>query len=224
MPGATLEPFLYFHVMEVKQFVFNHFQVNCFVLWDKNTHGCMIVDPGCETPYEAESLYQFIEKNQLKVERILLTHPHIDHVCGLPEVCNHYQLPVSMHAEGEKTLLQAELYGSVMAFRVNDIDKVQISSISDGEMLGNVECRYVPGHCPGSMAFVLHEDKMVLTGDALFRGSIGRTDLPGGNYDILMNSIRTKLMTLPGEYEILPGHGDVSSIGEEEMYNGFLNA
>ena len=91
-------------------------------------------------------------------------------------------------------------------------------------MLGQekIECREVPGHCPGSMAYVLPGAQMVLTGDALFRGSIGRTDLPGGNYQLLIDKIRTQLLTLPDDYEVLPGHGDISTIGEEQRYNGFL--
>lgn len=209
--------------MKVKQFVFNHFQVNCFVIWDEVTLHCDIVDPGCEETSEEEALYRFIENNNLTVDHILLTHAHIDHICGLPEVCGHFQLPVTLHHDGVKLLGQAELYGSVMSFRVNNMKDLPTVDINDKDMIGKIECRYVPGHCPGSMAFVLHDEKLVITGDALFRGSIGRTDLPGGSYDQLISSIRSQLLTLPGEYEVLPGHGDITSIGEESMYNGFLN-
>lgn len=208
--------------MKVKQFVFNHFQVNCYLLWDEDTKECTIVDPGAEELAEDQELADFIAKQGLKPVRILLTHPHIDHVCGLQQACQRYNLPVTMHPDGMKILNQAELYGSLMNFRVNSMAELPTCFIQPGEMLGNIECRFVPGHCPGSMAFVLHDEKMVITGDALFRGSIGRTDLPGGDLDLLMKSLRTQLLTLDDTYMVLPGHGEASTIGEELMYNGFL--
>lgn len=208
--------------MKIKQFVFNHFQVNCYLLWDEQTKECTIVDPGAEELSEDQAMANFITQNGLTPTRILLTHPHIDHVCGLEQACNRYNLPVTLHPEGMKTLSQAELYGSMMNFRVNNMKDIPTEFVQHGDKLGEIECRYVPGHCPGSMAFVLPQEKMVITGDALFRGSIGRTDLPGGDYDLLMKSLRTQLLTLDDTYVILPGHGDTSTIGEELMYNGFL--
>lgn len=208
--------------MQIKQFVFNHFQVNCYLLWDEATKECTIVDPGAEELAEDKALDDFIKQNGLTPVRILLTHPHIDHICGLQQACERYHLPVTMHEDGMKTLSQAELYGSIMNFRVNSMKDIQTEFINDGDKLGEIECRCVPGHCPGSMAFVLHEEKVVITGDALFRGSIGRTDLPGGDLDVLMKSLRTQLLTLDDTYMVLPGHGDSSSIGEELMYNPFL--
>ncbi|MBQ0160231.1 MAG: MBL fold metallo-hydrolase [Bacteroidales bacterium] len=208
--------------MEIKQFVFNHFQVNCFIVWDASTKDCYIIDPGCEELYEYEQLYAFVDKNELHPQAIMLTHAHIDHICGLRDVCDHYHLPVSLHADGKKLLGQAELYGSVMNFRTKPLDDLDCRFIEHGDHIGPFECRHVPGHCPGSLAFILHDERVVITGDALFRGSIGRTDLPGGNYDTLMHSIYTQLLTLDDLFEVLPGHGDTSTIGEEKMYNGFL--
>ncbi len=209
--------------MKVKQFVFSHFMENCFVVWDEDSKEASVIDPGAYGQFEVDELFHFVDKNGLTLKYILLTHAHIDHIAGLRQVCEHYHLPVTMHADGMKLLGQAEVYGSVMRFdnvpNMNDLNTV---FIKDGDVVGPFECRYVPGHCPGSMAFVLHEDKMVFTGDALFRGSIGRTDLPGGNYDQLIKSIRTQILSLDDRYEVLPGHGDVTSVGEEKMYNGFL--
>ena len=153
--------------------------------------------------------------------RILLTHPHIDHICGLQQACERYHLPVTMHEDGLKTLSQAELYGSIMNFRVNSMKDIQTEFINDGDKLGEIECRYVPGHCPGSMAFVLHEEKVVITGDALFRGSIGRTDLPGGDMATLMASLK-KLTALPDDTVVIPGHGMFTTIGDEKRGNPFL--
>lgn len=209
--------------MKVKQFVFSHFMENCFVVWDEDSKEASVIDPGAYGQFEVDELFHFVDKNGLTLKYILLTHAHIDHIAGLRQVCEHYHLPVTMHADGMKLLGQAEVYGSVMRFdnvpNMNDLNTV---FIKDGDIVGPFECRYVPGHCPGSMAFVLHKDKMVFTGDALFRGSIGRTDLPGGNYDQLIKSIRTQILSLDDRYEVLPGHGDVTSVGEEKMYNGFL--
>ena len=216
----------------IKQFVFNHFQTNSYVVWDEKSKECALVDPCAEAGYEDEWLTQFVEGNGLKPVLVLLTHAHIDHIAGLRYVCERYHLPVTMHADGMKLLKQAEAYGTVMGFSVEAMDDLPCSYIEDNavlemgvgrpEELCRIECRFVPGHCPGSMAYVLHEEKMVLTGDALFRGSIGRTDLPGGDYRLLMESLHNRIMTLPDDYEVLPGHGELSTIGEERLYNGFL--
>ena len=209
--------------MEIKQFEFSHFMENCYVVWDESTRQASVIDPGAYQAYEVDELIQFVERNGLTLNHVLLTHAHIDHIAGLHQVCDHFHLPVTLHPDGLKLLGQAEVYGSVMRFEnVPRMDDLETVLINDGDHVGPFECRYVPGHCPGSMAFVLHEDKMVFTGDALFRGSIGRTDLPGGNYDQLIKSIRTKILTLDDLYEVLPGHGDITSVGEEKMYNGFL--
>ena len=212
--------------MRVKQFVFNHFQTNCYVLWDEATKACAIVDPCAEATYEDEQLAHFVEGNGLKVVKILLTHAHVDHIAGLREVCDRYRLPVTLHHDGVKLLKQAEAYGAMMGFDVTAMDDLSCEFVEDNDVLkigdGEVECRYVPGHCPGSMAYVLKEAQMVLTGDALFCGSIGRTDLPGGDYRLLIEKLHSRIMVLPDEYQVLSGHGDLSTIGEERRYNGFL--
>ena len=213
--------------MEVKQFVFNHFMVNCYLLWDEETKQCAIVDPSAEATYEDERLAQFVDKQGLKVVKVLLTHAHVDHIAGLRQVCERYKLPVTMHRDGLKLLKQAEAYGSMMGFMVSAMDDLPTQFVEDNQVLkigtgSEIECRYVPGHCPGSMAFVLHNEKMVITGDALFHGSIGRTDLPGGDYPLLIEKIRSRIMVLPDDYMVLPGHDDHSTIGEERRYNGFL--
>ena len=216
----------------IKQFTFNHFEVNCYLIVDDSTptagekRQCAIVDPACEASYEDRQLLDYIEAEQLQVTHILLTHAHVDHIAGLRQVCDHYKLPVTMHADGRKLLRQAEAYGSIMGFAVDNMGDLEVQEISDDDVLQvgtlNVECRYVPGHCPGSMAYVLPGEKMVITGDALFRGSIGRTDLPGGDYRLLIDKLHTRILTLPDDYQVLPGHGDLSTVGEERRYNGFL--
>lgn len=221
--------------MRVKQFVFNHFQTNSYLLWDDLTRNCALVDPCAEAGYEEGLLTGFVEENNLKPVRILLTHAHVDHIAGLRQMSERYQLPVTLHADGVVLLRQAAVYGDMMGFCVKNMDDLPTSLINENDVLevggheqsdkrfqGQIECRHVPGHCPGSMAFVLHSEKMVITGDALFRGSIGRTDLPGGDYPLLMESLHNRILSLPDEYQVLPGHGESTTIGEERLYNGFL--
>ncbi len=212
----------------IKQFTFNHFEVNCYLIIDTATKQCAIVDPACEASFEDAQLTQYIEQEQLTVTKILLTHAHVDHIAGLRQCCEHWHLPVAMHAEGRKLLRQAEAWGSMMGFAVDNMGDLEVVELNDGEVLHvgaiEVECRYVPGHCPGSLCFVVPDEKAVFTGDALFHYSIGRTDLPGGDYPTLIEKLKTRILTLPDDYRVLPGHGIESLIGKERKYNSFLNA
>lgn len=210
----------------IKRFTFNHYEVNCYVVSDEATQQCAIVDPACEASFEDSQLLQYLEEHHLVPAMILLTHAHVDHIAGLRQVCEHFKLPVSMHREGRKLLRQAEAYGAIMGFAVDDMGDLDVVEIEDNEVLKvgglDVECRYVPGHCPGSMCFVVPADKAVITGDALFHFSIGRTDLPGGDYGTLIEKLKTRVLTLPNDYVVLPGHGIESQIGKERKYNSFL--
>jgi glyoxylase-like metal-dependent hydrolase (beta-lactamase superfamily II) len=210
----------------IKQFQFNHFEVNCYLIVDPATRNCAIVDPASEASFEDVQLTQYIEQQGLTVTHILLTHAHVDHIAGLRQCCEHYHLPVSMHAEGRKLLRQAEAYGSIMGFAVDNMGDLEVVELNDNDVLKvggiEVECRYVPGHCPGSLCFVLPGEKAVITGDALFHYSIGRTDLPGGDYPTLIEKLKTRILTLPDDYRVLPGHGIESLIGKERKYNSFL--
>ncbi|MBR6049532.1 MAG: MBL fold metallo-hydrolase [Bacteroidales bacterium] len=210
----------------IKQFTFNHFEVNCYLIVDPGSKQCAIVDPACEASFEDAQLTQYIEQEGLQVTHILLTHAHVDHIAGLRQVCDHWKLPVTMHAEGRKLLKQAEAYGSLMGFAVDNMGDLEVQEINDDDVLkvGDiaVECRYVPGHCPGSMCFVIASEQAVITGDALFHFSIGRTDLPGGDYPTLIDYLKRRILTLPDDYRVLPGHGIASQIDKERKYNSFL--
>lgn len=218
----------------IKRFTFNHYEVNCYVVFDDRipTAGemrqCAIVDPACEASFEDSQLLQYLDEQSLTPTMVLLTHAHVDHIAGLRQVCEHFKLPVTMHRDGRKLLRQAEAYGAIMGFAVDNMEDLDVVEIEDGEVLKvgglDVECRYVPGHCPGSMCFVVASDKAVITGDALFHFSIGRTDLPGGDYATLIDKLKTRVLTLPDDYTVLPGHGIESQIGKERKYNSFLNA
>lgn len=210
----------------IKQFTFNHFGVNCYVVYDDEALQCAIVDPGMEATYEDAQLFQFIERKKLTPTLLLLTHAHVDHIAGLRNTAEKYSLPVTMHTDGRTLLRQAEAYGSMMGFGVTRMDDLKTIHADDGTMLRvgaiDIECRYVPGHCEGSLCFVIPSDDAVITGDALFQGSIGRTDLPGGNYPLLIEKLKERLLTLPDNYLVLPGHGESSTIGDEKRYNPFL--
>jgi len=218
----------------IKRFTFNHYEVNCYVVFDDRvpTAGdmrqCAIVDPACEASFEDSQLLQYLDEQRLTPTMVLLTHAHVDHIAGLRQVCEHFKVPVTMHRDGRKLLRQAEAYGAIMGFAVDNMEDLDVVEIEDGEVLKvgglDVECRYVPGHCPGSMCFVVASDKAVITGDALFHFSIGRTDLPGGDYATLIDKLKTRVLTLPDDYTVLPGHGIESQIGKERKYNSFLNA
>ena len=210
----------------IKHFTFNHFGVNCYLIVDEVTKQCAIVDPAMEATYEDAQLTQYLSTESLQVTHILLTHAHVDHIAGLRQACERFKLPVTMHRDGIKLLRQAEAYGSVMGFDVQSMEDLPTIHADDGTviMVGNIEvrCLFVPGHCPGSLCFVIPSEEAVLTGDALFHGSIGRTDLPGGNYQELIDNLKKKVMPLPDGYRILPGHDAYSTIADEKRYNPFL--
>ena len=210
----------------IKQFTFNHFGVNCYLIVDEANRQCAIVDPAAEASYEDAQLIQYISSSSLQVSHILLTHAHVDHIAGLRQACERFKLSVTMHNDGKKLLRQVEAYGSIMGFNVENMENLATIHADEGTIIKvgaiEIECRLVPGHCPGSLCFVIPSEKAVLTGDALFQGSIGRTDLPGGNYQELIDNLKEKVMTLPDEYRVLPGHGEYSTIADEKKYNPFL--
>jgi len=210
----------------IERFTFNPIEVNCYVVYDDESKECAIVDPGMSSPAEQATLQQYIEQNGLKPVHILLTHGHVDHVAGLREVCKRYHLPVTMHQDGTHLLRQVEAYASMMGFNVKSLEDLDTHFIEDNDtlLLGNksIECRFVPGHCPGSICYVLHDEQTVLTGDAIFHFSIGRTDLPGGDFDLLVDKLKSRILTLPEHYRILPGHGIPSEVWKEKKYNPFL--
>ncbi len=210
----------------IKHFTFNHFGVNCYLIVDEASRQCAIVDPAMEANYEDAQLVQYLTSSSLQVCHILLTHAHVDHIAGLRQSCERFNIPVTMHDDGKKLLRQAEAYGSIMGFNVENMEDLPTIHADEGTLLkvGNIEieCRFVPGHCPGSLCFVIPSEMAVLTGDALFCGSIGRTDLPGGNHQELITNLKEKIMTLPDNYRVLPGHGEYSTIADEKNYNPFF--
>ena len=211
---------------QIKCFVFNHIEVNTYLVYDE-TLSCVVIDPGMETAEENEVFTSFITHNNLKIKAVLLTHTHIDHISGLRCLYDLYKAPVYLHEDAKKILHQAEIYASVMGFETGNLEDIPVTTIDHGGIItfgqSQIEALFVPGHAAGSLCFCLHSDKAVFSGDALFNRSIGRTDLPSGNFQQLLDNLRTKVLSLPDDYTVFPGHGPETTIGYEKEHNLFFN-
>jgi hydroxyacylglutathione hydrolase len=197
------------------------FQENCYVIGDEETLEGAVVDPGDE----AVRIALAVEQTNLEIGRILITHAHIDHVGAVAALADEYACPVLMHAEAEPMLEQLPTQAMMMGLRFGKVPSVD-HYIEDGQVLEvgglKLEARYTPGHAPGHLAFYAESEAVVFAGDALFAGSVGRTDLFGGNMEVLMRSINERLMTLPDETQVFPGHGPQTTIADERRHNPFL--
>lgn len=197
------------------------FQENCYIVGDENSGEGILVDPGDE----ATRIALAVEQTHLDIGRIILTHTHIDHVGAVATLVDEYACPVFLHAEAEPMLQQVPTQAMMMGVRFGKVPKVD-GFIEDEEILevGSLRLRtvYTPGHAPGHLSFYEESERIVLSGDALFAGSVGRVDLPGGSMEVLMRSIEERLMTLPDETLVYPGHGPATTIGDERATNPFL--
>ncbi|MCC6866064.1 MAG: MBL fold metallo-hydrolase [Ignavibacteria bacterium] len=212
--------------MITKTFTVNPFSMNCYVYWDNNTHEGVLIDPGAYESFEKQNILQYISSNKIDIIFILLTHGHIDHIMGNKWAKENFNVPVYMNKEDlpliERALEQGEMFG--VSFPQPPIpDKY----INEGDLIkfGKTEFKllHTPGHSPGSICFVDANNKVIFGGDTVFQGSIGRTDLWKGDIDLLLNSINSKIMTLPDEYIIYPGHMGETTVGFEKKNNPFLN-
>ncbi len=211
-------------MIQIKTFYFNELRVCTYVLWDE-TNECIIVDPGCETPSEQQRLQKFIAENNLKPVLVVNTHAHFDHVLGNLFVTKTYAVPSAV-SEADKQLLakvaqQSAMFGySVAQPPAPEVTLTEKEPLRFGH--SQLQVLETPGHSPGGVCLYSAADKFVLTGDTLFQESVGRTDLPGGDFDALMNSILTKLMILPDDTNVYPGHGFATTIGDEKRTNPFI--
>ncbi|MDR0970843.1 MAG: MBL fold metallo-hydrolase [Bacteroidales bacterium] len=209
----------------IKVFAFNHYQVNCSVLFDEKKQ-CVIVDCSCQSENEKKVLLNFIEENSLKVKHILLTHPHVDHICGAGWACKEFSLPLLLGADSKIMLPSIQEQASMMGFYIDNFEDLKFEYIDEKTKIlyGDSTLRVFssPGHCIGSLCFYNEKEKFVLTGDLLFKDSVGRTDLPTGNYDLLVKSIKENLFTLPNETICVCGHGPNTTIGYEKENNPFV--
>lgn len=211
-------------MITIHQLTFNGFQENTYILCDE-TKECVIIDPGCYSNTEQQELDDFITKEGLKPVKLLNTHCHIDHILGNNFVAKTYNLGLEMHKNDLPTLHATTEYGHLYGFTV-DQSPEPTTFLDEGDIVafGNskLDILFVPGHAPGHIVFVSHEQKFAINGDVLFYGSIGRTDLPGGDHQTLINSIKTKMFALADDYTIYTGHGPSTTIGFEKANNPFL--
>ena len=213
-------------MISIKEFTFGPFQENTYLLYDE-TGECVIIDPGCYDDNERKLLSNSIENRKLNPKLLLNTHCHIDHVVGNKYVSEKYGLKPIIHLKDLAVLNSLTNVGRVYNLNV-EASPEPGGYLEEGDVVNfgksKLDVVFTPGHSPGSMCFICHEQKFVIGGDVLFYRSIGRTDLPGGHHQTLLDSIKNKLLVLPDEYEVHSGHGPTTSIGFERMNNPFLVA
>jgi glyoxylase-like metal-dependent hydrolase (beta-lactamase superfamily II) len=212
-------------MLTVQSFTFNPVQENTYVIYNEKGQ-CCIIDPGCYFASEERQLKSFIEENHLQPIYLLNTHCHLDHIFGNKFIYKTYGLTLWLNrlekpvleygpATGQLWQMPFDNYDAELNFLDED-DRIQVGS-------DELVVLFTPGHSPGHISFYSEANKFVISGDVLFQGSVGRTDLPGGDFTVLEESIKTKLYTLPAETIVYPGHGETTTIGDEIKTNPFVN-
>jgi len=209
-------------MLSIRCFTFNPFQENTYVL--SSGEAAIIVDPGCYEAHERKELDDYLAANGLKPFLLVNTHGHVDHVLGNDHVKSRYNLPLAIHSADVPVLKAVSVYASGYGFhgyRETEPDR----NLTEGEVItiGDTSCTilFLPGHAPGHTALYFEKERKLISGDVLFRESIGRTDLPGGNHQTLMDSITQKVFRLPDDVEVFPGHGPTTTIGHEKIHNPY---
>ena len=204
----------------------NPFGENMYILWDEASHEAVVIDPGMMREGEREMVTKFIDEHQLNVKHVLLTHLHVDHITGARWLADKTGADVCGSALDNP--LGQELPDQVAHFRINiEVEPLTVDrNLSEGDTLplGDeiIQVLHVPGHSPGGLAFYVPQSNLLFSGDTIFNGSIGRTDLWGGDFAQLINSIREKILPLPDETVIASGHGPTTTVADEKRCNPFL--
>lgn len=212
-------------MLTIKKLIFNPFGENTYIVWDKSKEAA-IIDPGMMSDYENSAVLKFVTDNQLNLRHLINTHAHIDHIAGngfvkrtfgLKSECNKEDEYLAKHVCEQAQMFGLSYNGNPLSIDIhlNDNDTIKIGD-------ENLSVIYVPGHTKGHIALYCRQSDCVFTGDALFRQSIGRTDLPGGDYATLIRSVTGRLMNLPETTTIYPGHGENSAIGFEKANNPYI--
>lgn len=211
-------------MIKVEKFVVNPLGENSFVLSD-DTRECVIIDPGFYYGEEQDELKNYIERNELKPVKIINTHCHFDHIMGVDFIRDEYKIPFWAHADDAFWVDRAVDQGKMYNFDMTPVKPID-AFIEEGQTIkfGNskLEVIHVPGHAPGHVVFYSKNDGVLIAGDVLFYGSIGRTDLPGGDFDTLITNIKEKLFPLPNDTKVYCGHGPETTLGFEKENNPFL--
>jgi len=211
-------------MLQLHSAVYNAFSENTYIIYNEHAD-CWIVDPGMYSPEELKSFNDFIAQKGLKPRGIINTHAHLDHIFGVQAMIDTYNIPFALHPLEAPVLAGAKGSAMMFGFTIGPAPQpTQAIKENSPMMLGEdlLEVRLAPGHSPGSVVFYHAAGGWAIGGDVLFAGGIGRSDLPGGNQEILLNSIRSQLYTLPDETVIYSGHGPETTIGEEKRSNPFV--
>jgi hydroxyacylglutathione hydrolase len=208
----------------LKSFTFNPLQENTYLLYNEEKLA-LLIDPGCADESEQNELLAFIQHHQLNVQYLINTHAHIDHVMGCQWAFEKFQTPLHLHQQEKEVLKMAPVSALMWGLQL-DHYKGNVSDLLPGQSIelgkDQLEIIFLPGHSPGHVGFYCKEQQFIISGDVLFYESIGRTDLPGGNHEQLLNSIRQQLFTLPDATIVYSGHGPSTTIGHEKKHNPFL--
>ncbi len=196
-------------------------QCNCSIIGDETTHEAMVIDPGDDI----DDVLAIIREHKLQVKQIVITHAHIDHVGGAMKLRARTGAPILLNQNDYDLLKMLDVQASWLGMVAPGAVKIE-ASVADGDSLqaGNLKANvlHTPGHTEGSVCLYFPAEKLLIAGDTLFAGSIGRTDLPGGSFEKIMNSLHDRVLTLPDETAVVPGHGPMTTIGEEREENPFL--
>ena len=211
--------------MQIQVFTFNQFFENTIIVFDK-TKECVIIDPGCYTISEKDTLQKYISINNLIPVKLINTHCHIDHILGNNFIAKTYDLELEMNANDMELIKSSNEIAQLYGFTDYDMSPLPKKFLNEGDTLefGNSQFKilFTPGHAPGHISLYSEKDGLLISGDVLFNNSIGRTDLPGGNYDLLIESIKNKILTLNDNTIVYCGHGPSTTIGNERLNNPFL--
>jgi hydroxyacylglutathione hydrolase len=211
--------------MKIKKLTFNNFMENTFIVYDQ-TKECIIIDPGCYSEEEKDKLLSFINSNKLKPTLLINTHCHIDHIFGNNFVNKIWDIELAINKLDLEILNSAHLVAQSYGFNNYEPSPLPSRYIKEGDFItfgqSKLKTIFTPGHAPGHISLYSQKDNFIISGDVLFMNSIGRTDLPGGDYEILIKTIKTKLLTLPEKTKVYCGHGPDTTIDNEKKNNPFL--
>ena len=211
--------------MTIKKFEFNMFPENCYILSDE-TNEAVIIDAGCFYEEDRQALKDYIDTNNLNLMHLLNTHLHIDHIFGNPFLYHTYGLKAEANQKDEFWLEYADAQAKVFNVELPDKMVPLGGYVNDGDIIkfGNhqLDAIHIPGHSPGGMVYYCKEESCLFSGDSLFHGSVGRADFVGGDFDSLRKHICSRLLVLPENTVVYPGHGDITTIGYEKKNNPFL--
>ena len=211
--------------MKIEKLTFNNFMENTFIVYDQ-TKECIIIDPGCYSEEEKDKLLSFINSNKLKPTLLINTHCHIDHIFGNNFVNKIWDIELAINKLDLEILNSAHLVAQSYGFNNYEPSPLPSKYIKEGDFItfgqSKLKIIFTPGHAPGHISLYSQKDNFIISGDVLFMNSIGRTDLPGGDYEILIKTIKTKLLTLPEKTKVYCGHGPDTTIDNEKKNNPFL--